>query len=103
MQLDTLPRETCSASTTYYVTDDTNGRWVKFRNTPTFFIRHEDRWRKKHNHFLEVGRNMQGAYHYWKINKMQFWEKFYITVKLGLPPVVVLFGQSIDLQKDKGW
>ena len=46
---------------------------------------------------------MQRAYHYWKINKTQFWEKFYITVKLGPPPVVVLFGQSIDLQEDKAW
>ena len=64
----TFARETCSASTTYYITDEINRQWVEFHSTPTFFIRHEDRNRNKrgYNHFLEVGINTQVDYHYWK-------------------------------------
>ena len=68
----TLPRENCSTSTTYYITDEINRQWVEFHNTPTFFIRHEERNRnrnrnkKRYNHSLEVGINTQFDYHYWK-------------------------------------
>lgn len=53
----TFARETCSASTTYYITDEINRQWVEFHSTPTFFIRIEERNRnrnrKRYNHFLE--------------------------------------------------
>ena len=66
----TFARETCSASTTYYITDEINRQWVEFHSTPTFFIRIEERNRnrnrKRYNHFLEVGINTQVDYHYWK-------------------------------------
>ena len=62
VQLGTVARETCSASTTYYITDDINRRWLEFHNTPTFFIRRKNRNsnRRGYNHFLEVGINTQG-------------------------------------------
>ena len=69
MQLvGTLRGETCSTSTTYYITDEINKGWVEFNNTPTFSVHPEDRDRKEkgYNHFLEVGINTQVDYHYWR-------------------------------------
>ena len=59
--LGTFPGETCSTSTTYYITDEINRRWVEFHNTPTFSVRRKNtnRNEKGYNRFLEVGINTQ--------------------------------------------
>ena len=100
VQLDTFPRETCRTSTTYYITDEINSRWVEFHNTRTFFIRREDRNRNRrgYNHFLEVGINTQVDYLYWKTTETHLVEEengtwLYTCKKLFPPPRVVLFGQ----------
>ena len=64
----TFPGENCSTSTTYYITDEINRRWVEFHNTPTFSVRRKNtnRNEKGYSHFLEVGINTQVDYHYWK-------------------------------------
>lgn len=51
----TFPGENCSTSTTYYITDEINRRWVEFHNTPTFSVRRKNtnRNEKGYNHFLE--------------------------------------------------
>ena len=105
----TFARETCSASTTYYITDEINRQWVEFHSTPTFFIRIEERNRnrnrKRYNHFLEVGINTQVDYHYWKTTETLVVEEngtcMYTRKKLSSPPRMVPFDQLTNLQKNK--
>ena len=100
----TFARETCSTSTTYYITDEINRQWVEFHNTrsKTFSIHHEERNKNRnritYNHFLEVGINTQVDYLYWKTTETRLVEEengtwLYTCKKLFPPPRVVLFGQ----------
>ena len=55
IKLKTLPRESCEAKETFFMTKDITSGWKQLQGvTPPFYIRHEDRKKKRHAHFLEV-------------------------------------------------
>ena len=98
----TFPGETCSTSTTYYITDEINRRWVEFHNTPTFSVRRKNtnRNEKGYNHFLEVGINTQVDYHYWKTTEHLLKRKIVYHVKCVKCPKITLKSMSTTLYSE---
>lgn len=71
IKLNTLPKETCEAKATYYITNEITEGWKELSDkAPAFFIHHQDRKKKRHAHFLRWNNDQPVAALFGKIVKV---------------------------------